>query len=416
MHRKTRPSDLNNFVTLEVNGTKTRFKIDSGSQANIIPKKDYQLLKNKPGLKPIRTRLTVYKTTSIPVQGKYAVQIPHKNNTYNVPIIVADTDASSILGQKNSVAMHLIKRVLSISKGEPVFLSNLKDCFGELGTLPEYHHITIDPNIKTMINPPRKVPFALKPRLKLELQRMTQLDTIIPVNEPTDWVSSLLVVEKLNGNLQVCLDPRNLNKAIKREHHRLPTATDIFQEMAGAQYFTKLDASNAFWQIRVDEESSKLNSPCDRFKFLHIPCRIHSASKVCQTRIAAIIESIEECRNAQDDTIIWADTPELLENRTIEVLQAVRRSGLKLNRAKCQFSQRQLTFFGHMISDKGIAPDARKINAITEMPEPTNQPTNQLKRTTKLLRHDYIPGKISPKLLNENSTLTSSGEGHYLVL
>ena len=57
-------------------------------------------------------------------------------------------------------------------------------------------------------------------------------DIIVPVTEPTDCVSSLVGVEKPNGNLQVCLDPRNLNKVIKREHHRQPTATDIFQEMA----------------------------------------------------------------------------------------------------------------------------------------------------------------------------------------
>ena len=44
---------------------------------------------------------------------------------------------------------------------------------------------------------------------------MNQLDIIVPVNEPIDWFSSLLVVEKPNGNLRVCLDPRNLNKAIK---------------------------------------------------------------------------------------------------------------------------------------------------------------------------------------------------------
>ena len=66
------------FVTLKANGTKTRFKIDSGSQVNIILKKDYQLLKNKPGLKPTRIRLTVYNGTSNPVLGKSAVQIPHK--------------------------------------------------------------------------------------------------------------------------------------------------------------------------------------------------------------------------------------------------------------------------------------------------------------------------------------------------
>ena len=110
--------------------------------------------------------------------------------------------------------------------------------------------------------------------------------------------------------------------------------------MAGALYLTMLDASNGLWQIRVDEEISKLftfSSPCDRFRFLFIPYGIHSASEVCQARIAAIIESIEGCRNAQDEIITRADTPELLEKRTNEILQAVRRSGLKQNRAKCQF-------------------------------------------------------------------------------
>ena len=93
--------------------------------------------------------------------------------------------------------MQLIKRVLSIPKGEPVFLLKFKIVLGKLGTLPEYHHITMDPNIKPIIKPPCKVPFALK--LKQKLQWMTQLDIIVPVNESTDWVSSLVVVEKPNG-------------------------------------------------------------------------------------------------------------------------------------------------------------------------------------------------------------------------
>ena len=63
---------------------------------------------------------------------------------------------------------------------------------------------------------------------------MTQFDIIVPVNEPTNWVSSLVMVEKPNENLRVCLDPRNINKANKRKHHRLSTTTGIFQEMIGA--------------------------------------------------------------------------------------------------------------------------------------------------------------------------------------
>lgn len=81
--------------------------------------------------------------------------------------------------------------------------------------------------------------------------------------------------------------------------------------MAGEKYFTKLDASNAFWQIPLDEESSKLltfNAPCGRYRFLQIPYGIHLASKICQVRISKIIADIEGCTNAQDDIIIWGLT------------------------------------------------------------------------------------------------------------
>ena len=71
------------LITFVVNGSRTSFKIDLGSRVNINPKKDYHLVKNKPGLKPTRTRLTGYNGTSISGLGKYVVQIPHKNNIYD---------------------------------------------------------------------------------------------------------------------------------------------------------------------------------------------------------------------------------------------------------------------------------------------------------------------------------------------
>jgi len=62
-----------------------------------------------------------------------------------------------------------------------------------------------------------KVPFALQNPLKDELDRMENLEVIEKIDEPTEWVSSLVIVEKKNGKHRVCLDPRDLNRAIKRE-------------------------------------------------------------------------------------------------------------------------------------------------------------------------------------------------------
>ena len=85
---------------------------------------------------------------------------------------------------------------------------------------------------------------------------MEKLDIIEKVSEPTDWVNSLVIVSKPNGKLRICIDPRDLNRAIKRQHFQLPSAEDLFAQMSGAKYFAKLDMSNAYWQIRVDEENS----------------------------------------------------------------------------------------------------------------------------------------------------------------
>ena len=110
---------------------------------------------------------------------------------------------------------------------------------------------------------------------------MVELCIIEPVEKPMDWVNGLVVVEKPNGKLRVCLDPRPLNNAIKREHLHLPTPEEIFSQMSGACYFSKLDASSGYWQIRVDEESSNLltfGKPSGRYRFKRLPYGIHSAS------------------------------------------------------------------------------------------------------------------------------------------
>ena len=124
------------------------------------------------------------------------------------------------------------------------FLNESKDCFGEIGTLPKVHHITIDQNITPVVTPAWKIPIALLDKLKLELEGMRRLDIIEPVNEPTEWVNPLIIVEKPNGKLRICLDSKHLNQAIKRQHYKLPTAEELFSEMHHAKFFIKLDASS----------------------------------------------------------------------------------------------------------------------------------------------------------------------------
>ena len=87
---------------------------------------------------------------------------------------------------------------------------------------------------------------------------MQRLNIVEPVRELMEWVNPLIIVEKPNGKFRICLGPKHLNLAISCQHRKLPTAEELFSEMHDAKLFTKLDASSGYWQVRVDEESSKL--------------------------------------------------------------------------------------------------------------------------------------------------------------
>ena len=81
---------------------------------------------------------------------------------------------------------------------------------------------------------------------------MEKKGVIRKVDVPTDWVSSIVIVEKPGtGKLRICLDPKHLNQAIKREHCQLPTVEEIATRVSGVKVFSKLEARHGYWQIHV---------------------------------------------------------------------------------------------------------------------------------------------------------------------
>ena len=103
------------------------------------------------------------------------------------------------------------------------------------------------------------------------------------VDQPTDWVHNLVIVEKKNGSLRLCLDPRALNNAIKREHYRIPTIREIASDLAGKKVFSTLDLKDGYWQVELDEQSSLLytfNTPFGRYHFTRMPFGLKSASEI----------------------------------------------------------------------------------------------------------------------------------------
>ena len=121
------------------------------------------------------------------------------------------------------------------------------------------------------------------------------------VGHPIDWVSNMLMVSKPSTEAEgetklcICLDPRDLNLAIKHEHFPMPTIEEIATRPNGAKLFSVFDASNGFWQVELDDESSSLttfNTPFGHYHWKRVPFGIKSAPEVWQGKMQEHIEGL----------------------------------------------------------------------------------------------------------------------------
>lgn len=76
------------------------------------------------------------------------------------------------------------------------------------------------------------------------LQELEQQQIITRVDEPTQWVNRMVVAQKKSGELRICINPKTINQALKREQHPLPILEDILPELAQAEVFSKLYIKN----------------------------------------------------------------------------------------------------------------------------------------------------------------------------
>lgn len=303
-------------VTMKVNDKRVTFKID---QCNVLSTEIFRKL-GQQTLKKSRARLVAFGGHRLRPLGKCTILCEYKKKYIPVEFEVLD-QVSNVLGLQTITELNLVKRVEVISN-DP--LAEYAETFTGLGCITGVtHQIKIDPTHKPVVHPPRKVPVTIKLKVKTELERMEQLGVIEKVQEPTEWVNSMVTVIKPNGKLRICIDPRNLNKAIKREHFPMRTIEEIVSGMPDAKIFSVLDASSGFWQVKLDQESAKLctfNTPYGRYMFTRLPFGISSAQDVFQSVMSRMFEDIDGVEVLVDDLLIWGTTVEEHDIRLKSVL------------------------------------------------------------------------------------------------
>ena len=248
--------------------------------------------------------------------------------------------------------------------------------FDRLGSLKEAYNIRVDPTVKPATHARRKVPIESKEAIDKELDYLIEEEIITEQVEPTPWVSSVTFLRKPNGEVRVCLDPSNLNKAIIREHHRPMTVEEIAHELAGATVYTKANAFKAFLQIHLMHEASLLmtfNSHRGWLRFLWMPFGAKMSQDVFQLWMDAILEQCPGVIGIHDDMVIFGVDQQDHDTNLINLLNVCQKEGLVLNSKKLELRRERVTFFGAEYSAQGMHPDPKKVQGITEMTAPVDK-------------------------------------------
>ena len=247
--------------------------------------------------------------------------------------------------------------------------------FDRLGSLKGAYNIRVDPTVKPATHARRKVPIESKEAIDKELDYLIEKEIITEQVEPTPWVSSVTFPRKPNGEVRVCLDPSNLNKAIIREHHKPMTVEEIAHELAGATVYTKANALKAFLQIHLTHEASLLttfHSHRGWLRLLGMPFGAKMSQDIFQLRMNAILEQCPGVIGIHDDMVIFGVDQQDHDANLINLLN-ICQEGLVLNSKKLELRREQVTFFRAEYSAQGMHPDPKKVQGITEMTVPKDK-------------------------------------------
>ena len=227
------------------------------------------------------------------------------------------------------------------------------------------------------------------------LNKMECLGVITHVDEPMDWVSSITYIQKANGELRLCLDPCDLNKAICHDHQKMPTVEEVTHQFAHSHFFTKLDAHHRYWSIVLDQDSSMLttfNSPFGRYLFLQLPFGLVCSQDIFQKKMDQILEECQGCIGIPDDITVHGHTEAEHDTHLRDVMRVAHKYDLVFNPQKTHVKAQVINFFGCLYDANGVHPDPGKVDAVHALPAPTN--VTELQEFLGLVTYlsPFIPG------------------------
>lgn len=386
------------MLSVEVNKRPLKMLYDPGAHHSVISKKTWEYI-GKPTLNPY-PNLIAYTNLEVRTLGITQVEVTAFGNTQRLPLIVVNNPDVPLFGlewvlkfnlplppgaEVCAVGQQLLPST-PIQDNIPADIKCLIERFSDLfipstGTIKGHKiEIRLKEGATPRIFKPRPVPFALKPAVEQELNRLVSLgiiEQIDPAITPIEWASPLVVAPKANGKIRLCADFKvTINKYIVMDRHPLPTFEEVSAHLAGGEQFSVIDLRDAYLQMEVAEESKKyliLSTHKGFFRYCRMPFGISSAPAKFQRTMEVILAGIEGVSCYLDDIIVTAKSRAEHVKTVEQVLSKLCQAGMRIQLEKCKWLQDSVVYLGHRFDKHGIYPTLNHITAIQNMTEPTNQ-------------------------------------------
>ncbi|KAI3522357.1 hypothetical protein L1887_00076 [Cichorium endivia] len=257
-------------------------------------------------------------------------------------------------------------------------VSEFPDVFPEdLPGIPPERQVEFKIDLVPGAAPIARAPYRLAPpemqELSAQLQELMDKGFICPSNSP--WGAPILFVKKKDGSFRMCIDYRELNKATVKNRYPLPRIDDLFDQLQGAAWFSKIDLRSGYHQMRVREEDihkTAFRTRYGHFEFVVMPFGLTNApatfmdliNRVCRPMLdKSVIVFI-------DDILVYSKTQEEHEGHLRQVLEVLRQEKLYAKFAKCDFWLQEVQFLGHLVNQNGIMVDPTKVEIVLKWEVP----------------------------------------------
>ena len=328
-------------------------------------------------------KLRTYSGEQIGIKGSTTVTVKYKEQTEQLPLVVANGSGPCLLGRNWLTKIRLDWTNLfcvnhaCYSLSLQGILETYATVFNsELGVLKgTTATIRVDPTAQPRFHKPRAVPYALKAKIEKELDRLIQQGVIEPI-EFSEWAAPIVPVLKKDGSIRICGDYKvTINQVSQVDSYPLPRIDDLFASLAGGKRFSKLDLAHAYQQIPLDDASKKLvaiNTHKGLFQYNRLPFGVSAAPSIFQRIMETLLQGLPGVCLYLDDILVTGQSDQEHLTNLSAVLQKLAAAGMKLKPDKCFFMLQEVEYLGHKISANGLEPTQEKVRAIVEAPAPRN--------------------------------------------